>query len=138
MATATSKSVTKTGLSAFLRQNSALNLTQSKDLAARLLGTHNISAKPPADPGAVTVEAGQTWIHTDTGRIMTVTHVDLGPQYVADDPVTAWGPERVHWEDATNIGVVEITPWLERMQLQEQAPESPSTSSSPSSESRNP
>lgn len=116
------KSVTKTALSTFLRENSTLNLTQAKTLTTHLLDAFNIAAKPPADPGSITVEAGQRWLHTITGRTMLVTHVDLGPQFVRDDPVTAWGPERVYWQDATDIGVVEIGPWLEHMRFQQKAP----------------
>lgn len=122
--TTPSKSVTKTGLTAFLRENTTLNLAQAKALTTKLLDAFNIAAKPPADPGSITIEADQTWLHTITGRTMTVTDVELGPRFVADDPVTIWGPERVYWQDATDIGVVEIGPWLEHMQLQEPAPAS--------------
>ena len=127
MATATARSVTKTGLSLFLRDNSPLNLTQAKALTATLLERFNITAKPPADPSAVLVEAGQTWVYTLTGRTMLVTQVELGPLFVPDDPVTTWGPVRVHWEGETEVGIAEIGPWLEHMRLQtrEQADEIP-------------
>lgn len=127
MATATARSVTKTGLSLFLRDNSPLNLTQAKALTATLLERFNITAKPQADPSAVLVEAGQTWVYTLTGRTMLVTQVELGPLFVPDDPVTTWGPVRVHWEAETEVGIAEIGPWLEHMRLQplRQAAETP-------------
>lgn len=114
----TSKSVSKTGLSAFLRENSELNLTQSKALAERLLRGYDIVLKPPAT-GETTVIAGQTWRDSITHRIVVVTRVDVGPQIVPDDPVVAWGPQSIHWEDSTHTGIADIGLWRERMVLQE-------------------
>ena len=115
---AAARSVTKSGLSLFLRDNSPLNLTQAKALTTTLLERFIITAKPPAGPTTVPIEAGQTWVYSLTGRTMLVTQVELGPLFVPDDPVTTWGPVRVHWEGETESGIAEIGPWLEHMRLQ--------------------
>lgn len=120
----TAKSVTKTGLSTFVRENSELNLTQAKALSDRLLRDYDIVLKPPAT-GEITVAAGQTWRDTITHRTVLVTHVEVGPQFIRDDPVVAWGPQRVHWRDDTDFGTAEISTWRQRMALQDEDTHAP-------------
>jgi hypothetical protein len=112
------KSVSKTVLSVFVRENTTLNLTQSKSLTEQLLTKYSITAKPPADPDSFPVEAGQMWLHAATGRTVRVTNVEMGPQYAPNDPVTAWGPESVSWQDTADpgaSGTAHITPWHTHM-----------------------
>ncbi|MET3172908.1 UNVERIFIED_ORG: hypothetical protein ABIB52_000736 [Arthrobacter sp. UYCu721] len=112
------KSVTKAVLSGFVRENTTLNLTQSKALTEQLLAEYSITARPPADPDGIPVETGQMWLHAATGRTVRVTNVELGPRYVPNDPVTSWGPESVAWQDAadpTATGAVKITTWRQYM-----------------------
>lgn len=118
MPASSTKSVTKAVLSGFVRDNTALNLTQSKALTEQLLAEYSISAQLPADPNSIPVETGQMWLHAATGRIVRVSNVELGPQYVANDPVTSWGPESVSWQDAADplsTGTVQITTWRQHM-----------------------
>lgn len=112
------KSVSKTVLSSFVRENTTLNLTQSKALTEQLLAEYSITAKPPADPDRFPVEVDQMWLHAATGRTVRVTGVELGPRHVPNDPVTAWGPESVSWQDTADpgaTGTVQITTWRAHM-----------------------
>ncbi|MGY4541168.1 hypothetical protein ACVWY0_001077 [Arthrobacter sp. UYNi723] len=118
MAATSTKSVTKAVLSGFVRDNTALNLTQSKALTEQLLAEYSISAQLPADPMSIPVETGQVWLHAATGRTVWVTNIELGPQYVANDPVTSWGPESVSWQDTTDplsTGTVPTITWRQHM-----------------------
>lgn len=114
----TPKSVTKAALSSFVRDKTTLNLTQSKTLTEQLLAEYSITPKPPADPYRVPVEVGQRWLHAATGRVVRVTDVEMGPQYTPNDPVTAWGPESVSWQDTADpgtTGIAQITTWRAQM-----------------------
>ena len=111
------KSVTKAVLSGFVRENSGLNLTQSKAISDRLLAEFIVTPKPPPDPSTFPVAPGQLWLHAPSNRVLRVSGVELGPMYVPGDPVTSWGPQRVSWEDAddgTVTGSTEIQPWREQ------------------------
>ncbi|MEO3931348.1 hypothetical protein WMO79_00850 [Micrococcaceae bacterium Sec7.4] len=131
-----------------MRENSPLNLTQSKALTDLLLAEHTVTAKPPVDRDTVPVEVGQIWRHEGTERTVRVTNVELGPQYVANDPVTSWGPERVSWRDTehpTAAGTVQVRMWRRYMVLLSEdggtipAPGQPSThTSTPTEESETP
>lgn len=124
MTVTTPRPVTKTALSTFVRENSPLNLTQSKAFTDLLLAEHIVTVKPPVDLDTVPVEAGQIWRHKGTERTVRVTNVELGPQYVPNDPVTSWGPERVSWRDTehpTAAGTVQIRMWRLYMVLLSEA-----------------
>lgn len=114
MAVTTNKPVTKTVLSAFVRENTALNLTQSKALTDQLLTEYSVTAKLPSDPNDIHIEVGQEWLHKASQRTLRVTGVEVGPQYVQNDPVTSWGPKNISWADTRNIdltGVAPIADW---------------------------
>lgn len=149
------KSVTKAVLSGFVREHTTLNLTQSKALTDQLLAEYSVTLKPPADPSAITVEAGQMWRLTSSGRILRVTDVELGPNYVPGDPVTSWGPQSVSWEDPTAVlgspmsfswqspdncpttGTTPISLWRQQMSLITDAGEPSTSTATPTSESEN-
>lgn len=121
----TVKAITKTALSAFVRDNSTLNLTQSKTLTDQLLAEYSVMAKPPADLSKILIEVGQKWLHSASLRTVRVTNVELGPQRVPHDPITTWGPESISWSDTANpasIGTTPIAPWLEFMTSIEPSP----------------
>lgn len=132
---AAAKSVTKTALSTFVRSNTSLNLTQSKALTDQLLDRYDISARMPADPNAMPIEANQCWIHTDRNFILRVTAVETGPIHVPDNPVTVWGPVNVTWEDTqnpSNTGTAPIAEWRAQMapvKTSAPVPEAPEESS---------
>jgi hypothetical protein len=114
------KSVTKGVLSGFVRENSTLNLTQSKALTDQLLAEYIVTVKPPEDPSTIPVEPGQLWLHTGSKRTLRVTEVELGPIYVPGDPVTSWGPQSVSWQDPDDhaaVGNTVISLWREQMSL---------------------
>lgn len=118
MAVATNKPVTKTVLSAFVRENTALNLTQSKTLTDQLLTEYSVTVRPPTDPNSIHIEVGQEWLHKSSQRTVRVTGVEVGPQYVPNDPVTSWGPENVSWADTRNpdiTGSTQIADWHQDM-----------------------
>lgn len=124
MAVATNKPVTKTMLSTFVRENTALNLNQSKALTDQLLIEYLVTVKLPTDPGNIHIEVGQEWLHKTSRRTLRVTGVEVGPQYVQNDPVTSWGPQNISWADIRNpdiTGVSLITDWHQDM-LQAQPP----------------
>lgn len=114
----TQKPVTKTSLTAFVRENSTLNLTQSKVLADQLLADYIVAVRPPIDLGSIPIEVGQLWQYTGTQLILRVTDVELGPHYVPNDPVTTWGPIKVSWQnisDPASTGTTAIEPWRQAM-----------------------
>lgn len=121
----TTKPITKTVLSAFVRNCSTLNLTQAKTLTDQLLAEYNVMAKPLADLSNILIEEGQEWLHSASLRIVRVTNVELGPRRVPNDPITTWGPESISWSDTANpasIGTTPIAPWLEFMTSIEPSP----------------
>jgi hypothetical protein len=120
MTASSPKSVTKAALSTFVRENSVLNLTQSKELADLLLAEHVVTVKPPVDRDSVPIESGQIWRHKGTERTVRVTNVEVGPQYVPNAPATFWGPECISWRDTehpTAAGAVQIQMWRHYMVL---------------------
>jgi hypothetical protein len=132
------KSVTKTVLSGFVREHTALNLTQAKALTDQLLAEYIVTVKPPADPSTIPVEPGQMWLHTGSRRTLRVTEVELGPIYVPGDPVTSWGPQSVSWQnpdDGTAAGTTQISLWREHMSLVPGADEPSTTTASSHPES---
>ena len=134
------KSVTKTALIAFVHENSTLNLTQSKVLADHLLTEYSVTAKPPADLGSVVVEVGQLWQYTGTPLVVRITDVEMGPQYIPNDPVTLWSPENISWQntvDPASQGVTRISTWLKCMHRVETGPQT-STDPNDSTESSTP
>lgn len=115
---ATQKPTTKAALTAFVRENSTLNLTQSKVLADQLLADYIVAVRPPIDLGSIPIEVGQLWQYTGTQLILRVTDVELGPRYVPNDPVTTWGPVNVSWQnisDPASTGTISIDPWRQSM-----------------------
>lgn len=99
------KSVTKGVLAGFVRDNSGLNLTQSKAIADRLLTEFIVTPKPPADPSTFPVGPGQLWLHRPSNKVLRVCDIESGPIHVPGDPVTPWGPQRVFWEDTADSSV---------------------------------
>lgn len=123
------KPITKTVLSGFVREHTSLNFTQSKAFTDQLLAEYLVTAKPPVDPSTIPVYRGQLWLHTGSGRTLSVIDVDLGPTYAPGDPVTSWGPQSVSWrdsEDSSAAGVTQISLWREHMLLIPD-PDQPST-----------
>ncbi|KIA72690.1 hypothetical protein ANMWB30_24580 [Arthrobacter sp. MWB30] len=117
MVTAT-KAVTKSALSTFVRDNTGLNLTQSKALSDQLLAEYSITPKPPADPNSLSIDIGQEWLHTGSQRIVRVTNIEQGPQRIPEDPVTVWGPERISFEYTQRpgfSGAMSIASWRKYM-----------------------
>lgn len=104
-----SKPVTKTVLSSFVRENTALNLTQSKALTDQLLDQYSVTVKLPTDPSSIHIEVGQEWFHAASERTLRVTGVEVGPQYVQNDPVTIWGPKNISWTDTRNPDITGVT-----------------------------
>jgi hypothetical protein len=132
------KSVTKTVLSGFVREHTALNLTQAKALTDQLLAEYIVTVKPPADPSTIPVEPGQLWLHAGSKRALRVTDVELGPIYVPGDPVTSWGPQSVSWQnndDHAATGTTPISLWRQYMLLVPEADQPSTTATSPTSES---
>lgn len=133
----TLKSVTRAVLSSFVRDNSTLNLTQSKSLTEQLLAEYNITPKPPVNPSRFPVEVDQMWLHAATGRVVRVTDVEMGPDYAPNDPVTAWGPQSVSWQETADpaaSGNAQITTWRGQMTPLE----SPDTTQDPRESSEQP
>jgi len=100
MAAPATRSVTKAVLTGFVREHSALNLTQAKAITDRLLAEFIVTPKPPADPSTYPVEPGQLWLHRPSNKVLRVCHIESGPIHVPGDPVTPWGPQSVSWEDS--------------------------------------
>lgn len=120
MTAATARPVTKAALSAFVREHTDLNPAQSKALTDSLLTEYSVTRKPPAGPEAqdIPVEAEQIWLHEPSQRPVRVTGVEMGPEYVAGDPVTSWGPQSVSWQDCADssaAGTTAIQLWRELM-----------------------
>lgn len=114
----TQKTITKAALTAFVRENSSLNLTQSKVLADQLLTDYIVVVRPTIDLGSIPIKVGQLWQYTGTQLILRVTDVELGPQYVLNDPVTTWGPANISWQntsDPASLGVTSIESWRQCM-----------------------
>lgn len=148
MAAPAIKSVTKAALSGFVREHTALSLTQAKALTDQLLAEYIVTLKPPADPSSIPIETGQLW-RTVSGRVLRVTEVEAGPIYVPGDPVTSWGPQSVSWEDPGQVlglpmsgswqspdncparGTSPIRLWRQQMSLVA-GPDQPSTSTATS------
>lgn len=119
MATSTlPKSVTKAALSSLVCESTNLNLTQSKALTDLLLGEYTITPKQPADPTSIPLEVGQVWVHQSTQDSLRITDTEQGPIHVKDDPVTAWGPLFVQWQDTANpdnSGTAAVSLWYANM-----------------------
>lgn len=130
-------SVSRAALSAFVREHSTLNLTQSKALTEQLLSEYVIVPTPPADPN-IPVEVGQLWLHTASRCTLRVTDVESGPIYVPADPVTSWGPQSVSWQnpdDHTAAATTPISLWRQQMYLIPDADQPSTTTPTSSTES---
>lgn len=116
------KPVTKTALSAFVREHSSLNLTQSKAVTDELLSRFDISVKQPVDAELISIQAGQHWKHTKQQNVLLVTGVETGPLYVSDSQVAVWGEISIAWEDTEHpdrTGTVRAAVWRDCMELVE-------------------
>jgi hypothetical protein len=112
------KSVTKTALIAFVRENSTLNIAQSKTLADQLLADYSVTAKPPVDLDSIAVEIGQLWQYIGTPLIVRITDVEMGPRYVPNNPINVWGPANISWQntaDPASTGITQIESWRQCM-----------------------
>lgn len=95
---------------------STLHETTKGVLVHRLGGlpqnTHSL------EPGGATLNIQQMWRHNESGRIFRITSIQMGAVHRPADAVTAWVPEKIHWEDTqdqTSQGSMVVYFWRKFM-----------------------
>lgn len=51
------------------------------------------------EPGGADINIQQFWRHNDSGRIVQITNIQMGPVYRPGDTVTSWVPEKIFFRN---------------------------------------
>lgn len=86
-----------TSLGGFIRDQSPLNLTESKQLAAEIISRAEVQWIQGQEPALPTFEIGQLWLHRSSDATVRILDIELSPTGPTESAVRYWEPVAITW-----------------------------------------